>query len=84
MGTWSDVVGRQHEPARAEQRAAKRVRIELPKRRKFGDSFVRYALPLESDRELHDQYVGGMTSLRIGRLMEDLDTLVRVPRILVA
>lgn len=47
----------------------------MPDTKSIPDSFISFDLPFESDPALHEVYVGGGTSIRIGRLFEDLDTL---------
>jgi len=45
---------------------------ELPARR-MSDSFEHSVIPLGSDRKLRDKYMTHMNSIRIGRLLEDMD-----------
>ncbi|GJN87873.1 hypothetical protein Rhopal_000828-T1 [Rhodotorula paludigena] len=47
----------------------------LPTTRRMGDSYVQMDLRFSQDESLHEQYVGGMSKVRMGRLMEDFDSL---------
>ena len=47
----------------------------LPQTRRMGDSFVQLDLPFSKDANLREQYVGGISKVRMGRLMEDFDSL---------
>ncbi|KWU45795.1 hypothetical protein RHOSPDRAFT_32726 [Rhodotorula sp. JG-1b] len=49
--------------------------IPLPQTRRMGDSFVQLDLPFSKDASLREQYVGGISKVRMGRLMEDFDSL---------
>ncbi|KEI42766.1 uncharacterized protein L969DRAFT_92191 [Mixia osmundae IAM 14324] len=44
-------------------------------RRRMSDSYLSWDLPLESDGKLLDEYIGADYQIRLGRLLEDLDTL---------
>ncbi|GAA6030042.1 hypothetical protein JCM8097_009228 [Rhodosporidiobolus ruineniae] len=45
----------------------------LPKTRRMADSFVSLDLCFSQDDSLKEQYVGGLSKVRMGRLMEDFD-----------
>ncbi|GAA5967911.1 hypothetical protein JCM21900_000743 [Sporobolomyces salmonicolor] len=47
----------------------------LPKTRRMGDSYVQMELRFSEDESLREQYVGGLSKVRTGRLMEDFDSL---------
>ncbi|GAA5860449.1 hypothetical protein JCM3774_000425 [Rhodotorula dairenensis] len=49
--------------------------VPLPQVRRMGDSFVQLDLPFSKDSGLREQYVGGISKVRMGRLMEDFDSL---------
>jgi acyl-coenzyme A thioesterase 9 len=49
--------------------------VPLPQTRRMGDSFVQLDLPFSKDASLREQYVGGISKVRMGRLMEDFDSL---------
>lgn len=44
----------------------------LPKTRRMQDSYVEMDLPFSSDESLREVYVGGLSKVRMGRLMEVL------------
>ncbi|GAA5932046.1 hypothetical protein JCM3775_004222 [Rhodotorula graminis] len=48
---------------------------ELPATRRMADSYVQMDLPFSHDEGLREQYVGGLSKVRMGRLMEDFDSL---------
>ncbi|BGP13272.1 hypothetical protein JCM10213v2_001191 [Rhodosporidiobolus nylandii] len=45
----------------------------LPKTRRMGDSYVQLDLRFSQDEQLREAYVGGLSKVRVGRLMEDFD-----------
>lgn len=45
---------------------------ELPKR-SMQDSFIAGLIPLSTDKTLQDKYVSLLGSVRLGRLLEDMD-----------
>lgn len=45
---------------------------ELPKR-SMQDSFIAGLIPLSTDEKLQDKYVSLLGSVRVGRLLEDMD-----------
>ncbi|KAH8926184.1 Thioesterase/thiol ester dehydrase-isomerase, partial [Atractiella rhizophila] len=47
----------------------------FPESKPISSSYTTFTLPFSKDPALHEVYVGGMTSVRMGRLMEDFDTL---------
>ncbi|GAA6000670.1 hypothetical protein JCM10207_004602 [Rhodosporidiobolus poonsookiae] len=47
----------------------------LPKTRRMGDSYVQMDLRFSEDNTLREQYVGGISQIRMGRLMEDFDSV---------
>ncbi|BGP59456.1 hypothetical protein NBRC10512v2_000751 [Rhodotorula toruloides] len=47
----------------------------LPQVRRMGDSYVQMDLLFSKDESLREQYVGGLSKVRMGRLMEDFDSL---------
>ncbi|BGP57637.1 hypothetical protein JCM8202v2_005281 [Rhodotorula sphaerocarpa] len=49
--------------------------VPLPEVRRMGDSYVQLDLPFSTEASLREQYVGGISKVRIGRLMEDFDSL---------
>ncbi|BGP37172.1 hypothetical protein JCM10450v2_001078 [Rhodotorula kratochvilovae] len=47
----------------------------LPETRRMGESYVQMDLHFSEDAGLREQYVGGLSKVRMGRLMEDFDSL---------
>ncbi|GAA5831239.1 hypothetical protein JCM11251_007805 [Rhodosporidiobolus azoricus] len=47
----------------------------LPTEKRMGDSYVQLDLRFSQDSTLRETYVGGLSKVRMGRLMEDFDSL---------
>ncbi|GAA5850806.1 hypothetical protein JCM8547_009093 [Rhodosporidiobolus lusitaniae] len=47
----------------------------LPETRRMGDSYVQLDLKFSENSSLREDYVGGLSKVRMGRLMEDFDSI---------